>query len=182
MYCVLKFLRKISLLFLLLFGDAVLGFSQERATSKDIKNGATFEVNLSTNGFGVSYQIPHVFSGKHRLRLETSFLQFRRPLSFELDTTSFLKIAPEIRRLGFTVHYSRAIKTWLYVDVGSQLLIDQEARLSLSTDTGLALNGLHIPASDFGSVELTLKWWRLQPYLGLKMGKERPEKQCYLQG
>ncbi|WP_162628095.1 hypothetical protein [Arcticibacterium luteifluviistationis] len=103
-------------------------------------------------------------------------MNFRQILNLNLEENSSLNLKPNFLSYGLSMQAEKELKDWLQIYVISRAFLKQKWHLNLSTPNGINLNGLQLETEDFGQIDATLQWWRIQPGIGLRFGKENPLK------
>lgn len=134
-------------------------------------------LNLGTYGIQLEYELPIKNGQDISFKTGLFLLNFQQPLHFNLAENSALNIKPKFTSTGLSLKAEKPLRKWLSIYLESRILLKQQWLLNLSTDEGLDLNGLRLESEDFGQIDASLKWWNIQPGVGLLIGKNKPNKQ-----
>jgi hypothetical protein len=139
-----------------------------------------WEAGLVASTYGVGGQV--IFHVTPRWQVQGAFQQLRHNqlYTIELQDSTSLQAKPAILtrfadlKVGFAPFQKRP---HFRVLGGISGALQQEYRGFFSTETGIALGGATISATDFGTVEAGIRWNTWRPYLGLGwrkgMGRSR---------
>lgn len=132
-------------------------------------------VGLTTKGIQANYFVPSSSSGRWSYGLRVLGFSYKKTHNFQTDGESFVSVEPAIQKLqidGLIRFRPLAKKSWIYLDMGLGYDIFPAYSATLSTPTGIVLNNLEITPENFGSVDLSLKWNKLLPFLGVSLDKK----------
>lgn len=139
-------------------------------------------LQLSSFGAGLGF---HSSLPKHpRLAfdLNYTFLRFVKSKEFTVRGDSRVNILPDINHQmisGFVSYYPFK-KTRFYGKAGTGYNFGQKYQAQITSPTGLELGGIEIAGEDFGTIDLSVKWNKLMPYLGVGYLKSFPKNRLSL--
>ncbi|WP_341226046.1 hypothetical protein [uncultured Arcticibacterium sp.] len=147
-------------------------FCQDKA-----QNSSDHEIrlNLGSSGVQIAYTLPIKLEQDIRLKTGLFFLQFKKPIGINLAENSSINLRPNFQAYGVSFAAEKPLLNWLTIYAESRFMLHQKWHLNLSTDNSIDLNGLSLEADDFGTIDASLKWWSLQPGIGILLGKNKPE-------
>lgn len=151
------------------FGQAYRGSSDCQKAFK------TLDVHFSSLGLGLGTQYEPC--KPYTLSLGLHFFSYEKPFSFVINSDSEVILAPRLRLVALELGLEARFKSKSPFFGKASLIFSpfDQYQASVSTLTGVKVDGLEISAQDFGEVVVGIDWHRIRPLLaiGIKPRKER---------
>lgn len=133
-------------------------------------------IAVGTNGFGAEWATRAQPAARWQYRVAVHWLAYRQASTVRLNNDSPLLLSPTVQMsvVRAQVDFHPIPRRSFHFTGGLAYGLSPKYAAHLVAEKGINYTGINLAPDEFGSVDFSLRWWRVIPYLGLGVGRAVP--------